>query len=124
MVAIAVTILALQLRPPPTTEAINDETILENLYAVPAWTYFVTFVLISLFWRGHVRIFTYLQGADPVVLWLNLFFLMFMSFLPTAAAISAARPRNYCAGFLLAHDVSSPAQRWLCLVNMVRERRT
>lgn len=101
VVAIAVTILALQLRPPPTTEAINDETILENLYAVPAWTYFVTFVLISLFWRGHVRIFTYLQGADPVVLWLNLFFLMFMSFLPTAAAISAQDQGTTALAFYL-----------------------
>lgn len=89
VMAIAVTILALQLRPPPSDETVTNETILENISMVPAWTYFVTFVLISLFWRGHVRIFTLLRGADPVVLWLNLFFLMFISFLPTAAAISA-----------------------------------
>lgn len=89
VVAIAVTILALQLRPPPHNEPITDEAILDNLANVPAWTYFVTFVLITLFWRGHVRIFTYLRGADPVVLWLNLIFLMFISFLPIAAAINA-----------------------------------
>lgn len=89
VVAIAVTILALQLRPPPPDEAITNEVLLENLADVPTWTYIVTFLLISLFWRGHVRIFAYLKGANPVVLWLNLLFLMFISFLPTTAALQA-----------------------------------
>lgn len=89
ILAIAVTILALQLRPPPTDEVLTNDVILKNLAEAPSSTYIVTFVLISLFWRGHVRVFSYLKGADPVVLWLNLLFLMFISFLPTAAALQA-----------------------------------
>lgn len=101
VVAIAVTILALQLRPPAPEEAITNEVLLENLANAPTWTYIVTFVLISLFWRGHVRIFAYLKGADPVVLWLNLLFLMFISFLPTTAALQARDESTTAVAFYL-----------------------
>ena len=101
ILAIAVTILALQLRPPPEDEVITNEVLLENLADVPGTTYLATFVLISLFWRGHVRIFAFLRGADPVVLWLNLFFLMFISFLPTAAALQARDENSTTVSFYL-----------------------
>lgn len=101
VVAIAVTILALQLRPPTPDETITNEVLLENLKDAPTWTYIVTFVLISLFWRGHVRIFSSLRGADPVVLWLNLLFLMFISFLPTTAALQARDESTTAVAFYL-----------------------
>lgn len=101
VVAIAVTILALQLRPPATDGEITNEVLLQNLASVPAWTYFMTFILISLFWRGHIRIFTFLKGADPVVLWLNLIFLMFISFLPAAAALQSRDEGTVSESFYL-----------------------
>ena len=90
VVAIAVTILALQLRPPTATGPITNEVILESLRDVPWSIYFTTFLLASVFWMAHVRIFTRVLGADTVLVWLNLFFLMFISFLPTTSALQAS----------------------------------
>ena len=101
VVAIAVTILALQLRPPQVTGEITDDELVENFHSVPWWTYLVTFVLISLFWRGHVRIFTSIRGADPVMIWLNLLFLMFIAFLPMTAALLAQAPDTTTTAFYL-----------------------
>lgn len=96
VVAIAVTILALQLTPPAPDDAQTNEELLENLFSVPWWTYLSTFFLICLFWGGHVRIFRAVIGVNSILLWLNLFFLMFVSFLPTTAA-------------LMSHDDAIPA---------------
>jgi uncharacterized membrane protein len=90
VVAIAVTILALQLRP-PAVSVITDETILASLKVVPWVNYLTTFLLISVFWMAHVRIFRRVLGADTILLWFNLFFLMFVSFLPTAAVLQNAK---------------------------------
>lgn len=87
VVAIAVTILALQLKPPPAS-GVTNEAILANLSQVPWSNYLTTFLLISVFWMAHVRIFRRVLGADATLLWFNLFFLMFISFLPTAAALA------------------------------------
>ncbi len=101
VIAIAVTILALQLRPPSTDEVVTSEVILKNLQEAPTLTYIATFVLISLFWRSHVRIFSYLKGADPAVLWLNLLFLMFISFLPTTTALQTRDVSTASSAFYL-----------------------
>ena len=101
VVAIAVTILALQLRPPHVDGELTDEVLVENFQSVPWWTYLVTFVLISLFWRGHVRIFTAIRGADPAMLWLNLLFLMSIAFLPMTAALIAQSPDTTATAFYL-----------------------
>lgn len=85
--AIAVTILALQLTPPAPTDAQSNQDLIENFTAVPWWTYLTTFFLVCLFWRLHVRLFTRIIGVNTLMLWLNLLFLMFMSFLPTVAAL-------------------------------------
>jgi len=70
---------------------ITDETILASLRVVPWVNYLTTFLLISVFWMAHVRIFRRVLGADTILLWFNLFFLMFVSFLPTAAVLQNAR---------------------------------
>lgn len=101
VVAIAVTILALQLRPPAAGTELSDDVLIENFHSVPWWTYLVTFVLISLFWRGHVRNFTGILGANPVMLWLNLLFLMFIAFLPITAALLGRAPDTTTTVFYL-----------------------
>ncbi|MFT6564375.1 MAG: putative membrane protein [Actinomycetes bacterium] len=70
---------------------ITDETILASLKVVPWVNYLTTFLLISVFWMAHVRIFRRVLGADTILLWFNLFFLMFVSFLPTAAVLQNAK---------------------------------
>lgn len=86
--AIAVTILALQMRPPERgEEAVTNETIMQSITSVPVWPYFFTFFLLALFWLSHVHIFERVVGIDTVMLWLNLIFLMFVSFMPVPVEI-------------------------------------
>ncbi len=102
VVAIAVTILALQLRPPVETGVITNQDLLDNLASTPWAIYLTTFLLISLFWLAHVRIFKRVQGANTILVWLNLLFLMFVSFLPTPSVLQAKVSDSETTTFYLA----------------------
>ena len=85
--AIAVTILALQLQPPPRGTALTNEAILENLSTVPWSTYLTTFAFIGVYWITHVHTFEVVQGTDSILIWLNLIFLLFIAVLPLPAEL-------------------------------------
>ncbi len=80
--AIAVTILALQLQPPPRGVTLTNEAIWDNLGTVPWATYLTTFAFIGIYWITHVHTFEVVQGTDSILIWLNLFFLLFIAVLP------------------------------------------
>ncbi|MEI6621105.1 MAG: TMEM175 family protein [Actinomycetes bacterium] len=94
VVAIAVTILALQLRPPPIGTDITNSALLSNLASAPWYPYFLTFGIAGVFWLGHVRIFERVQGVDTVLIWLNLIFLMFIAFLPLPTELLAVASKG------------------------------
>jgi len=80
--AIAVTVLALQLRPPDRGVPLTNEVILENLNTVPWLTYLTTFAFIGIYWITHVHTFEVVKGTDSILIWLNLLFLLFIAVLP------------------------------------------
>jgi len=45
-------------------------------------TYLVVFVLLGFFWLTNHRVFVYIKRADSTFIWLNIFFLIFISLLP------------------------------------------
>ena len=85
--AIAVTVLALQLQPPPPGTTLTNEVILENLSSVPWGTYLTTFAFIGIYWITHLHTFEVVQGTDSILIWLNLFFLLFIGVLPLPAEL-------------------------------------
>ncbi|MFF4897894.1 TMEM175 family protein [Streptomyces sp. NPDC001068] len=86
VIAIAVTLLVLEIRPPLDTRHLPH-----GLAALwPSYlAYAVTFMLIGQVWANHHIMFDHIRSADRLVLFLNTVLLMDLSFLPFAASVLA-----------------------------------
>jgi uncharacterized membrane protein len=86
VVAIAVTLLVLEIRPPE-----DARHLWRGLAALwPSYlAYAVTFMLIGQIWANHHVMFDHIRRADRVVLLLNTLLLMDIAFLPFAASVLA-----------------------------------
>ena len=91
VIAIAVTLLVLEIRPPRDTQHL-----LHSLTALwPSYlAYVVTFMLIGQVWANHHVMFDQIHGADRLVLFLNTVLLMDIAFLPFAASVLAEAFRD------------------------------
>lgn len=49
--------------------------------------YAISFLVVALFWVAHHGVFRAIEGYDRVLIWLNFFFLMFVSFIPFPASL-------------------------------------
>ena len=87
VIAIAVTLLVLEIRPPEDTRHLLNG--LRELW--PSYSaYFLTFLLIGQMWVNHHVMFDHIRAADRVVLLLNTLLLMQIAFLPFASAVLAS----------------------------------
>ena len=86
VIAIAVTLLVLEIRPPQDTRHL-----LRGLTALwPSYvSYVITFLLIGQVWANHHVLFDHIRHVDRVVLFLNTMLLMDIAFLPFAAGVLA-----------------------------------
>jgi uncharacterized membrane protein len=86
VIAIAVTLLVLEIRPPP-----DSRHLLPGLAELwPSYlAYVVTFMLIGQVWANHHVMFDHIRRVDRVVLFLNTVLLMDVAFLPFTAAVLA-----------------------------------
>ncbi|MFG3598586.1 TMEM175 family protein [Micromonospora chersina] len=86
VVAIAVTLLVLEIRPPEDTRHLWHG--LRELWPSYA-AYVLTFLLIGQMWVNHHVMFDHIRAADRLVLLLNTLLLMQIAFLPFASAVLA-----------------------------------
>jgi uncharacterized membrane protein len=86
VIAIAVTLLVLDLHPPP-----DGRHLLHGLLALwPSYvSYAVTFMLVAQVWANHHVLFDHIRHADRLVLFLNAVLLMDIALLPFAASVLA-----------------------------------
>jgi Endosomal/lysosomal potassium channel TMEM175 len=86
VIAIAVTLLVLEIRPPQDTRHL-----LHGLAALwPSYlAYAITFLLIGQVWANHHVMFDHIRSVDRTVLFLNTLLLMDIAFLPFAASVLA-----------------------------------
>ncbi|MGW1728331.1 TMEM175 family protein [Streptomyces sp. NPDC002306] len=86
VIAIAVTLLVLEIRPPHDTRHL-----LHGLAALwPSYlAYAITFMLIGQVWANHHIMFDHIRSADRLVLFLNTVLLMNLAFLPFTASVLA-----------------------------------
>lgn len=91
VIAIAVTLLVLEIRPPQDTRQL-----FHGLAALwPSYlAYVITFMLIGQVWANHHVMFDHIRSADRVVLFLNTVLLMDIAFLPFAASVLAQAFRD------------------------------
>lgn len=91
VIAIAVTLLVLEIRPPQDTRHLFHG--LATLW--PSYlSYVVTFMLIGQVWANHHVMFDQIRIADRMVLFLNTVLLMDIAFLPFAASVLAQAFRD------------------------------
>jgi uncharacterized membrane protein len=87
--AIAITLLALDLRLPPhdgpMTSAALAQALIRTLPRLG--TFFLSFQVIGVFWLAHHRMFSMIRGFDRRLALLNLLFLMTIAFLPFPTAL-------------------------------------
>jgi uncharacterized membrane protein len=86
VIAIAVTLLVLNIRPPDDTRHL-----LHGLLALwPSYvSYVITFMLVGNVWANHHVMFDHIRHADRMVLFLNCVLLMDIAAIPFAAAVLA-----------------------------------
>ncbi|MCB0155840.1 MAG: DUF1211 domain-containing protein, partial [Anaerolineae bacterium] len=87
--AIAITLLALQIRLPLSQGEVTNAALLKSLLAIwPDYlAYTLSFLVIGVFWIGHHRKFRYIQRYDGNLLFLNLLLLMAIAFTPFPSSV-------------------------------------
>jgi uncharacterized membrane protein len=78
--AIAITLLAVNLRVPDTGDVGTAHEIAQSIPSIRGFG--ISFVVIALFWIGHHGIFRYITALDRPLIALNLLFLGTIAFLP------------------------------------------
>ena len=91
VIAIAITMLALQIELPETTTSENLGCALKNLW--PSYIgFFVSFFVIAVSWRKHHKMFNYIKRYDKRLIQLNILFLFCVAMLPFAANVLGRFP--------------------------------
>lgn len=103
VIAIAITLLVLEIKVPNLHGiGVNDAQLRAALIEqIPKLIGFaISFVVIGMFWQGHNRMFRHVTHYTPALLLLNLYFLMFICFLPFPTGLFSEYP-NLQTSFLL-----------------------
>ncbi len=89
VIAIAITLLALDIRLPEGAEHFDSAQLRHALAAMsPKFVaYVVSFFVIGQFWVSHHLRFRYIRRFDATLIWINLGFLMVIGFAPFASAV-------------------------------------
>ena len=87
VIAIIITIMVLELKPPSTTT-------LESLAGViPGWLrYALSFVYVGIYWVNHHALLDRVAKVDGAALWANLHLLFWMSLIPYVTAWAGEHP--------------------------------
>jgi uncharacterized membrane protein len=87
--AIAITLLALEIRLPSLEEHLTEAQLLQALLTIwPKYlSYAISFLVIGTFWVGHHRKFRFILQYDTNLLLLNILLLMGIAFIPFPTAV-------------------------------------
>ncbi len=87
--AIAMTVLVLNLNPPNLPDNYTEEQVLEALQKMlPSFFAFMaSFITLGMYWVAHHSLFRFLIQTDKAILWLNMYFLMFVSLVPFTSGL-------------------------------------
>ena len=90
--AIAITLLALEVRL-PDQDITSGELTTALLTLVPRYFSFIlSFIVIGLFWISHHRVFEYIHTYSNGMIWINLIFLLLVAFIPFPTAVLGRFP--------------------------------
>jgi uncharacterized membrane protein len=89
VMAIAMTLLAVDLKVPESAQALVDAELRRQLGGMmPAFTgFFISFLLVAIYWAFHLRIFRFIKRFDAGLIALNLAFLFTIAVLPFTSSL-------------------------------------
>ncbi len=85
------TILVLELRPPPTLGPGGLADVLVALWSRFA-TFFISFIVLGVYWFAHQQVFHFVLRVNRTLVWLNILFLMGIALVPFAASLLGSYP--------------------------------
>lgn len=107
--AIVITLLILDIKLPQGEYNHLSEGLISILPNIGV--YVLSFLLIGMYWMFHHQSFTFVQETDGVIIWLNILFLLFISFLPFPTSLMGEYPFQtlpvliYGANLMLANSI-------------------
>lgn len=87
--AIAITLLALEIRLPSDAGEMDNAALLSALLAIwPKYlSYCISFLVIGIYWLSHHRFFRFIKRYDGRLLFINLLLLLLVAFVPFPSAV-------------------------------------
>lgn len=93
--AIAITLLALELKVPHIINTDIKESIKELIPLIPnVATFILSFITIAIFWVNHHQMTRNIETVSKRVVWGNMLFLMFVTMIPFATSVVTENPTN------------------------------
>jgi uncharacterized membrane protein len=92
--AVALTLLVLDIKLPDGMTAATSDDLWRNLVSLERHfaVYAISFVVIGVYWVGHHLQFHYVRFVDRRLIWINLTFLLLITFLPFATDLVGDHP--------------------------------
>ena len=89
VLAIVMTLLVLEIVVPQLSQSeVASELPKRLLELLPdVWSYAISFVILGFFWIAHDDQFHYIIRANRTFLWITIFYLMFIAFIPFSTAL-------------------------------------
>ncbi|MFH1386233.1 MAG: TMEM175 family protein [bacterium] len=94
--AFAMTILVLAINLPDGAKHINVASYLLDQYG-NFYNFALSFVLLALFWMNHSQQFHHIKKTDSLILWLNIFILLFVVLTPFSTSLMNDYPDDMVA---------------------------
>ena len=116
--AIVITLLVLSIKIPD----VNYSKISDGLLAILPSTgvYALSFILIGMYWVFHHYSFSFFDEVDGVMVWLNIIFLLFISFLPFPTSLLGKYPFHTLPVLLYGINLILPNLTGLVLILYLR----
>lgn len=93
VIAIAITLLALELKVPVLASNDIKDSLLEIVGLLPTLlTFILSFVTIAILWVNHHQMTEHIKTLNRRIIWSNMAFLMFLALIPFATRVIAENP--------------------------------
>jgi uncharacterized membrane protein len=92
VLAIAMTLLVLEIVVPELSRSEAPTELPKRLLELlpDVWSYAISFIILGFIWISHDDRFHYIKRANRTLLWMTVFYLMFIAFIPFSTALIGA----------------------------------
>jgi TMEM175 potassium channel family protein len=82
--AVAITLLAVGIAVPTIRGTVTNAKLAHGLAELwpHFFSYFLSFVIIAMFWMSHHSLFSVIRRVDKMLIWMNIFYLLLIVFMP------------------------------------------